>query len=174
MIEGIRSPLILAATMTFIHISQHRFQWIFMAYLLVSAIIFSLGHWFTLKSENKSSTGEALLREKQLLQHLDIKLSDDAELHRKPEFVIDKLRPSLRVGVFFLAGGFLVLLPFLLLKPMEKGLLAAMIISIPVLIMCSVTKARYYNVSVPMEIVRTSLLTFLTIGLIYGIIRLIV
>lgn len=171
LIDGLRSPLILAATMTFLHIQQNRFQWVFAAFLLASTVILGLGHWFTLKSENQSATGEALEKEKQLFKNLDIQIDDATTIHRKAEYVEDKLTPSIRVGTFFLLGGSWVLLPFCIFTPMEKALLFALITSIPALILCAIIKARYYKAAVMMEIIRTALLPVIAIGLLYCILQ---
>lgn len=171
LIDGIRTPLILAATMTFLHISQQRFQWVFAVYLLISAVVLSLGHWFTIRSENKSATGEALQKEKEIYQNIGLSVEDDDSTHRQPEFTKDALTPSLRVGLFYLVGGMLVFLPFLLLAPLEKALLISLVLSLPLLAVCAFAKARYYKVPVAMEIVRTTLLPFIAIGLIYAILQ---
>ena len=171
LIDGIRSPLILAATMTFLHITQQRFQWVFAIYLMASAVILGLGHWFTLRSENKSATGETYQKEKEIYQNIGIGKQDDDTPQRKPEFVSNTISPALRVSFFFLAGGFLVFLPYLFLQPIEKALFVSLLICIPVLLFCAVAKARYYKVPLAMEIVRTTLLTVVAIGLIYGIIK---
>lgn len=172
LIDGIRSPLILAATMTFIKISQERFQWVFAIYLPVSALILGLGHWFTLKSENKSATGEALQKEREIYQKIGLPVQDEDHPQRQPEYVPDTFNPSLRVALFYLAGGILVFLPFLFTAPLEKSLLIALLISLPVLTVCSLVKARFYKVAAGMEIVRTTLLPFVAIGLIYGMLQL--
>lgn len=171
LIDGIRSPLILAATMTFLHITQQRFHWVFAIYLMVSAVILGLGHWLTLRSENKSATGEALQKEKEIFQNIGIGKHDDDTPQRKPEFVSNTISPSILVSFFFLAGGILVYLPYLFLQPMEKALLVSLLICIPVLLFCAVAKARYYKVPATMEIVRTTLLTIVAVGLIYSIIK---
>ncbi|MFN5134996.1 MAG: VIT1/CCC1 transporter family protein [Chitinophagaceae bacterium] len=171
LIDGIRSPLILAATMTFLHITQQRFQWVFAIYLMASAFILGLGHWFTLRSENKSATGEALQKEKEIHQNIGLGKQNDDTLQRKTEFVSNTISPALRVSFFFLAGGIFVYLPYLFLQPMEKALLVSLLISLPVLLFCAVAKARYYKVPAAMEIVRTMLLTVVAIGLIYAIIK---
>lgn len=172
LIDGIRSPLILAATMTFIKVSQERFQWVFVIYLPVSALILGLGHWFTLKSENKSATGEALQKEKEIYQNIGLLLQDEDHPHRQPEYVSDTINPSLKVALFYLIGGILVFLPFVLTTPLEKALLIALLMSVPVLTICSFIKARFYKVAAGMEIVRTTLLPFVAIGLIYGMLQL--
>jgi VIT1/CCC1 family predicted Fe2+/Mn2+ transporter len=172
LIDGIRSPLILTATMTFIKISQERFQWVFAIYLPVSALILGLGHWFTLKSENKSATGEALEKEREIYQNIGLPLQDEDHPQRHPEYVSDTINPSLRVTLFYLAGGIFVFLPFLLTTPLEKALFIALLISLPVLAVCSFVKARFYKVALGMEIVRTTLLPFVAIGLIYGMLQL--
>lgn len=158
--------------MTFIKVSQERFQWAFGIYLPVSALILGLGHWLTLKSENKSATGEALQKEREIYQNIGLPVQDEDHLQRQPEYVPDTLTPSLQVALFFLAGGILVFLPFLLTAPLEKALLLALLISLPVLTVCSFVKARFYKVAAGMEIVRTTLLPFIAIGLIYGILQL--
>ncbi|WP_407520319.1 VIT1/CCC1 transporter family protein [Lacibacter sp. MH-610] len=172
LIDGIRSPLILAATMTFIKISQEWFQWVFAIYLPVSALILGLGHWLTLKSENKSATGEALQKEREIYQNIGLPVQDEDHPQRQPEYITDTINPSIRVALFYLVGGILVFLPFLFTAPLEKALLIALLISVPVLTICSFVKARFYKVAAGMEIVRTTLLPFLAIGLIYGMLQL--
>jgi len=171
LIDGIRSPLILAATMTFLQISQQLFQWVFAIYLMVSALILGLGHWFTIRSENRSATGETLQKEKEIYQNIGLTIEDDGTQHHQPEFTNDAITPSLRVGVFYLSGGGLVFFPFLLFTPLEKALLISLSISLPLLSVCAFAKARYYKVPVAMEMVRTTLLPFIAIGLIYGILQ---
>jgi VIT1/CCC1 family predicted Fe2+/Mn2+ transporter len=171
LIDGIRSPLILAATMTFLQISQQRFQWVFAIYLLLSAFILGLGHWFTIRSENRSATGETLQKEKEIYQNIGLTIEEGGTPHRQPEFTKNTLAPSIRVGIFYLLGGTLVFLPFLLFLPLEKALLISLSISLPLLSFCAFAKARYYKVPVAMEMVRTTLLPFIAIGLIYGILQ---
>jgi VIT1/CCC1 family predicted Fe2+/Mn2+ transporter len=172
LIDGIRSPLILAATMSFLHISPSRFQWVFAVYLLASAFVLGLGHWFTIRSENKSSTGEALQKEKEIYQTIGLNIEDDTAPQRKPEFTHNALTHALRVGLFYLLGGVFVFIPFLLVSPIEKALLISLSICIPVLVICGYAKARYYEVNTGMEIVRTTALPIIAIGLLYGIIKL--
>jgi VIT1/CCC1 family predicted Fe2+/Mn2+ transporter len=171
LIDGIRSPLILAATMTFLQIEPQRFQWVFAIYLPVSAFILSLGHWLTIRSENKSATGEALQKEKEIYQNIGLRIEDDESTHREPEFTKDALTPSIRVGFFYLVGGILVFLPFFLLSPLEKALLISLSISLQLLALCAFTKARFYKVPLAMEMVRTTLLPIIAISLIYGIVQ---
>lgn len=157
--------------MTFIKVSQERFQWVYGIYLLASAVVLGLGHWFTLRSENRSATGETLQKEKEIYRNIGLTVQNDDKAHRQPDFITDTMTPALRVGLFFLTGGILAGLPFLLVQPMEKALLVSLMINLPVLTCCSIAKARYYKVPVGMEIVRTTLLTIIAIGLIYGIVK---
>jgi VIT1/CCC1 family predicted Fe2+/Mn2+ transporter len=172
LIDGIRSPLILAATMSFLHISSPNFQWVFAVYLLVSAFVLGLGHWLTIRSENKSATGEALQKEKEIYQTIGLSIEDDNNAQRKPEFTHNALTHALRVGLFYLLGGAFVFIPFLLVSPIEKALLISLSICIPVLAICGYAKARYYKVNTSMEIIRTTALPIIAIGLLYGITKL--
>jgi type III secretory pathway component EscR len=172
LIDGIRSPLILAATMTFIPVAPELFKWIFTVYLFVSAVIMGLGHWLTLKSENRTASGEAFQKEKEIYQNIGLDLQDDSTTQRVPAFTQDAITPCIRVGSFYLTGGLLVFLPFLLFTPIEKALFISLIISFPLLAICAFAKARFYKVPIVMEVVRTTLLPFIAIGLIYGIIQL--
>jgi VIT1/CCC1 family predicted Fe2+/Mn2+ transporter len=172
LIDGIRSPLILAATMSFLHVAQQNFQWIFTVYLLMSAIILSIGHWFTIRSENKSATGEALQKEKEIYQNIGLTIEEYPTEHRKPEFMHHSLASALRVGLFYLLGGTLVFIPFLLVVPIEKALLISLSICLPVLAVCGFAKARFYKISAGQEIIRTAALPVIAIGLLYVIIKL--
>jgi VIT1/CCC1 family predicted Fe2+/Mn2+ transporter len=171
LIDGIRSPLILAATMTFLQIEPQRFQWVFAIYLPVSAFILSLGHWLTIRSENKSATGEALQKEKEIYQNIGLVVEDDGLPQRQTQFTTNAITPSLRVGLFYLSGGIFVFLPFLLLAPLEKALLVSLIMSLSLLTICAFVKARYYKVPITLEIVRTTLLPVIAISLLFSIIR---
>jgi VIT1/CCC1 family predicted Fe2+/Mn2+ transporter len=171
LIDGIRSPLILAAAFTFLQISYLNFLWVFAVYLFVSAIILSMGHWLTIRSENRSATGEALQKEKEIYQNIGLQIEEENTPHRKPEFTKDAVSPSISVGIFYLLGGALVLLPFLFFKPAEKSLLLSMAICFPILAICGYAKARYYNANSVLEMMRTALLPFIAIGLIYGILQ---
>lgn len=172
LIDGIRSTLILAATMTFLQISQQRFQWIFAVYILISSLILAFGHWFTIRSENRSATGEALQKEKEIYQNIGLTIEDDDTPHRQPQFTQDAITPSIRVGLLYILGGVLVFLPFLFFAPFEKALLLSFSICIPLLAICGYAKAMYYKVPVAMEIIRTTLLPIIAISLLYGIIKL--
>ena len=172
LIDGIRNPLILAAAMTFLGTTPYIFNRVFLISLLASALILALGHWLTIRSENRSATGEALQKEQKIYHNIGLEMEDESALQRKPQFITDALTPSLQVGLFYLLGGLLVYLPFLFPISFQKAFTYSLILSILLLLLCGFAKARYYGVNPWMEGIRTTLLPLIAIALIYGILKL--
>jgi VIT family len=172
LIDGIRNPLILAGTMTLLNVPQQTFKWVYILFVLFSGCIMALGHWFTIRNENKSATGEALQKEKEIYQNIGLKIENETELQRKPAFVNDAVTPSVQVGLFYLLGGIIVYIPFLLFSPFQKALVFSLSISMMLLLICGFIKARYYRVNPWMEAIRTTLLPLIAIGLVYAILKL--
>jgi VIT1/CCC1 family predicted Fe2+/Mn2+ transporter len=172
LIDGIRNPLIFAGIMTLLLFPKQRFDWVFLLFVVCSGCVMALGHWFTIQSENKSATGESLQKEKEIYQNIGLKIQDETEPARKPDFVSNAVTPSLQVGFFYLLGGLIVYIPFLVFSPLQKAMIISICISTILLLICGYAKARYYRVNPWMEALRTTLLPLIVIGLAYGILKL--